>query len=147
MDAYDNLKNAIVQQAVEDYAAAFMGNKVGGKGPSAVMWECEKFFHSDWYAALTNGAIDGEWLARNVKIRELEKAAKTYEAILDTRSSAAFRVTVHFPKEQGEEKPKSITYIFPPRFAVGIMDALRIQLETIKAEIRELKAENEEAGT
>ncbi|WP_322173924.1 hypothetical protein [Acutalibacter caecimuris] len=147
MDAYDNLKNAIVQQAVEDYAAAFMGNKVGGKGPSAVMWECEKFFHSDWYAALTNGAINGEWLARNVKIRELEKAAKTYETILGAHSSTAFRVSAHFPKEQGKEKPKSVTYIFPPRFAVGIMDALRIQLETIMAEIRELKAASEEAST
>ena len=146
MDAYDNLKNAVVRQAAEDYAAAFMGNKVGGKEPSAMMWECEKFFHSDWYAALTNGAIDGDWLARNVKIRELEKAAKTYEAILDTRNSAAFRVTVHFPKEQDKEKLKSITYIFPPKFAVGITDALRIQLETIKAEIRKLKAENEEVS-
>lgn len=147
MDAYENLKNAIVQQAAEDYAAAFMGNKVGGKEPSAMMWECEKFFHSDWYAALTNGAIDGDWLARNVKIRELEKAAKTYEAILDTRSSATFRAAVNFPKEQGKEKPKSVTYIFPPKFAGGIMDTLRIQLEAIKAEIRTLKAENEEVST
>lgn len=38
-----------------------------------------------------------------------------------------------------------MVYIFPPRFADGIMDALRIQLESIRAEIWELKAENEEA--
>lgn len=147
MDAYDNLKNAIVQQAAEDYAAAFMGNRVGGKEPSAMMWECEKFFHSDWYMALTNGAVNGEWLARNVKIRELENAKKAYEAILSTHSSATFRVAVNFPKEQGKEKSKSVTYIFPPKFAGGIMDTLRIQLEAIKGEIRTLKAENEEVST
>ncbi len=146
MDAFDNLKNAIVQQAAEDYAAAFMGNEVGGKEPDSMMRECEKFFHSDWYTALTNGAIDGDWLARNVKIRELEKAAKAYEAMLSVCNSTTFRVTVNFPKEKGKDKPKPMNYIFPPRFAEGIMGTLRIQLETIKAEIKELEAENKEVG-
>lgn len=146
MDAYDSLKNAIVQQSAEDYAAAFMGNDVGGKEPDSVMRDCEKFFHSDWYATLTNGAIDGGWLARNIKIRELEKAAKAYEAMLGVCNSVTFRAAVNFPKERGKEKPKPMTYIFPPRLADGIMDALRIQLESIRAEIKELKAEDGEVG-
>ena len=144
MDAYDKLKNAIVQQSAEDYTAAFMGNKVDGKEPQDMMKECEKFFHSEWYSALTNGAIDGNWLARNVKICELEKAAKSYESILSVCNSVKLRAAVSFPKEQGKEKPKAMTYIFPPKFADAIMDTLRIQLETIKAEIRKLKSENEE---
>lgn len=49
MNAYDNLKNGIVQQAAEDYAAAFMGNSVGSKDADATMRECEKFFRDEWY--------------------------------------------------------------------------------------------------
>ena len=145
MDAFDNLKNAIVQQAAEDYAAAFMGNDVGGKEPEDMMRECENFFHSAWYTELTNGAIDGGWLARNLKIRELEKAEKAYETMLGICNSTTFRATVTFPKEKGKEKPKPMNYIFPPRFAGAIMDTLRIQLEIIKAEIGALKKEKEEA--
>lgn len=144
MDAIDNLKNAIVQQAAEDYAAAFMGSTVGEKEPEDMMSECEKFFQSGWYTELTNGAIDGGWLARNLKIRELEKAEKVYEAILGVCNNTTFQATVTFPKEKGKEKPKPMNYIFPPRFAGDIMDALRAQLKSIKAEIRELKTE--EAG-
>lgn len=145
MEAYDNLKNAIVLQAAEDYAAAFMGNRVGGKEPSAMIRDCENFFHSDWYASLTNDAVNGDWLARNVKIRELEKAAKAYEAILDTHNRATFRAAVSFSQEKGKTKP--MTYIFPPKFAGDIMDVLRIQLEGIKTEIRKLQTENEEVDT
>lgn len=146
MDAFDNLKNAIVQQAAEDYAAAFMGSKVGGKEPEDMMRECEQFFHSGWYTELTNGAIDGGWLARNVKIRELRKAVKVYDAMLNICNSTIFRATVTFPKEKGKEKPKPMNYTFPPRFAGAIRDTLRIQLETIKAEIRELETKNKGVG-
>ena len=37
MDAFDNLKNAIVRQAAEDYAAAFMGCSIDGKSPEDTM--------------------------------------------------------------------------------------------------------------
>lgn len=47
MDGYDNLRNGIVRQAAEDYAAAFMGNAVGDKDADRMMRECEEFFHSE----------------------------------------------------------------------------------------------------
>jgi len=144
MVTYENLKNAIVQQAAEDYAAAFMGGKVDGKEPQDVMRECEKFFHSGWYTQLTNGAIDGDWLARNLKIREMEKAAKAYGEMLGICNNVTFRATVNYPKEKGKDKQKTMTYIFPPRLADGIMDTLRLQMETIRAEIRKLESENRE---
>lgn len=145
MDAYDYLKNAIVKQSAEDYAAAFMGNEVGRKEPDAVMRECEDFFHSEWYVALTNGKVDGEWLAKQIKIRELEKAADAYDAILNLCNRTTLKAAVRFPKVKNEAAPKPMIYIFPPRFAEKLMDFLRIQRESIKAEIRELK--NEETGT
>lgn len=143
MDGYDNLRNGIVRQAAEDYAAAFMGNAVGGKDADRMMRECEAFFHSEWYEALTNGTVDGEWLAKQIKIRELEKVEKSYDAILNLCNRTTLKAAVVFPRVKNKETPKPMTYIFPPRFAEYLMDTLRMQRESIKAEIRELK--NEEA--
>lgn len=143
MNAYDNLRNAIVRQAAEDYAAAFMGNTVGDKDADCMVRECEDFFHSEWYVALTNGKVDGEWLAKQIKIRELKKAADAYDAILNLCNRTMLKAAVRFPKVKNEAAPKPMTYIFPPRFAEKLMDFLRIQRESIKMEIRELK--NEEA--
>lgn len=143
MDGYDNLRNGIVRQAAEDYAAAFMGNAVGDKDADRMMRECEEFFHSEWYVALTNGKVEGEWLAKQIKIRELEKAADAYDAILNLCNRTTLKAAVRFPKVKNEAAPKPMIYIFPPRFEEGLMDFLRIQRESIKAEIRELK--NEEA--
>lgn len=141
MDAYDNLKNGIVQQAAEDYAAAFMGNSVGSKDADATMRECEKFFRDEWYKQLTNDSVDGEWLMRNIKIRELEKVKKAYEDILNICNSTVVKAVVNFPRQKDKKKPKPMTYIFPPKMADGLMDAMRIQLESVKAEIQKLKCE------
>lgn len=143
MDGYDNLRNGIVRQAAEDYAVAFMGNAVGDKDADRMMRECEEFFHSEWYEALTNGKVDGDWLAKQIKIRELEKTADAYDAILNLCNRTTLKAAVRFPKVKNEAAPKPMIYIFPPRFAEGLMDFLRIQRESIKAEICELK--NEEA--
>ena len=91
MDAFDNLKNAIVRQAAEDYAAAFMGCSIDGKSPEDTMLECERFFRSDWYDTLTRGAVDGEWLMRNIKIRELENTLEIYKDILSLATAVRLR--------------------------------------------------------
>lgn len=143
MDGYDNLRNGIVRQAAEDFAVAYMGNPVGDKDADRMVRECEEFFHSEWYEALTDGKVDGEWLLKQIKVRELEKVASTYDTILNLCNRVTFKAFVRFPKVKNEATPKPMTYIFPPRFADELMDFLRIQRESIKAEIRELK--NEEA--
>jgi len=142
METYDNLKNAVVQQTAEDYAAAFMGARVDGKEPEDMMLECERFFHSEWYAALTNGVIDGDRLARKIKIRELEKTVKVYEAMLSVCNTSTFKAVINFPQEKGRAKKKPMNYIFPGRLADGIADTLRIQLESMKSELRGLNAVN-----
>lgn len=141
MDAFENLRNAIIQQAAEDYATAFMGNGTGGKAPEDVMSECEKFFRSDWYEELTGGTIDGEWLIKTIKIRELEKAVETYEAITGLCNHCTFQVTVSFSNTKGGEKRRPLHYIFPPRLVPGLMDMARIQLEDLKEQLKELKSE------
>ena len=67
-DPYENLANAIVAQAAEDYLSALKRLK---KNPANRMamedtMRLEKFFHSGWYGVLTG--VDPDYLIR--KLRE-----------------------------------------------------------------------------
>ena len=67
-DPYENLANAVVVQAAEDYRRALKALKrcARNKDALALKEECERFFQSGWFSILT--AVDGEWLMR--KLRE-----------------------------------------------------------------------------
>ena len=60
MDPYQNLANAIVLHAVADYRLT---------NDSRELEDLERFFRSDWFAALTN--IDGEALLRKLQEEEI----------------------------------------------------------------------------
>ena len=67
-DPWENLANAIILQAVKDYREARKKLKKRPKNEDAKLMisDCEAFFRSDWYRALTD--VDGEMLIR--KLRE-----------------------------------------------------------------------------
>ena len=67
-DPWENLASAIILQAVKDYREARKKLKKRPKNEDAKLMisDCEAFFRSDWYRALTD--IDGEMLIR--KLRE-----------------------------------------------------------------------------
>lgn len=67
-DPWENLANAIILQAVKDYREARKKLKKRPKNEDAKLMisDCEAFFRSDWYRALTD--LDGEMLIR--KLRE-----------------------------------------------------------------------------
>lgn len=71
-DPYENLVNAIVLQAVKDYRDALkrLKKKPSNQAALSDTMECEHFFRSSWYAALTN--VDGEHLI--YKLREEAKS-------------------------------------------------------------------------
>ena len=62
MTGYQALANAIIEQAVKDYRAALkiLRRYPDSKAAMASAMEVEKFFHSSWYAALTD--IDPDYL-------------------------------------------------------------------------------------
>ena len=66
MDPYEKLANAIILQAVKDYRDALKKLVRGRKNTSAedTKRECERFFRSQWYSALTS--VDGEMLIRKL---------------------------------------------------------------------------------
>ena len=63
--AADNLSNAIILSAVDDYRKARAGERVAGKEPSWVISDCERFFLSEWFTVLTN--LDGKTLLDKLK--------------------------------------------------------------------------------
>ena len=67
-DPYQNLANAIVAQAAEDYLSALKKLKKNPRNRMAMdeAMQLEKFFHSGWYGVLTG--VDPDYLIR--KLRE-----------------------------------------------------------------------------
>jgi len=67
-DPYENLANAIVLTAVEDYRKAIKrySKNPDSKSAKAEVDSLEKFFRSQWYSVLTS--VEGEFLIR--KLRE-----------------------------------------------------------------------------
>lgn len=67
LDPYENLANAIILRAVQDYRIALKKIK---KHPNDVLIqarirECERFFLSQWFIELTN--LDGKMLLKKLK--------------------------------------------------------------------------------
>ncbi|MGO5335849.1 hypothetical protein ACTQZS_03435 [Bilifractor sp. LCP19S3_H10] len=67
-DPYQNLANAIVAQAAQDYLSALKRLKKNSRNRTAMdeAMQLEKFFHSGWYEILTD--VDPDYLIR--KLRE-----------------------------------------------------------------------------
>lgn len=70
-DPYEKLTGAIILQAVKDYRAARKKLKKYPKNKDAKLMieDCEKFFCSDWFAALTS--IDGQMLLKKLQEESL----------------------------------------------------------------------------
>jgi hypothetical protein len=66
-DPYENLANAIIVQAASDYTAALRRIKKNPRNKTAMSeaMELERFFHSEWYGALTS--VDPDYLIRRLR--------------------------------------------------------------------------------
>lgn len=75
VEAYENLANAIVTRAADDYRLALMEQKKNANDTAALeqINECEDFFRSEWMEALTS--LDGEALIKRLRMDVLEAAA------------------------------------------------------------------------
>ena len=67
LDPYEQLANAIVLAAVQDYREAnkkLHGRRKNNKA-EATKDECLRFFHSEWFQALTS--VDAEYLIHKLE--------------------------------------------------------------------------------
>ena len=64
---YENLANAIILQAVMDYRMALkaMNRNARNRDADGTRVECERFFQSGWFSALTD--LDGVWLMQKLR--------------------------------------------------------------------------------
>ena len=67
MDAYENLANAIILQAVKDYRHALevLQRNPLYRSAQDTKAECERFFCSEWFQILTS--VDGKMLMRKLQ--------------------------------------------------------------------------------
>lgn len=132
-DGWLDLADAIVARAAEDYAIAFMGGNIKNKTPEDVMTELEKWVHSDYYLLLTK--VDGDWLLKNVKIRELETVLTAYKTAFETGNHPRFELKIRTPRGQ-----KNIDLVVPPRLMDTFMEVLTTQIKDLEKELKELKS-------
>ena len=75
MTPYQELANAIIEQAAKDYRIALAYHFRHPQNPKYQqnVFEIERFFRSDWYDALTD--LDGEYLIREIRRRVQSEVA------------------------------------------------------------------------
>ena len=79
---YQNLANAIVLQAVEDYRNALKGISYNRYPPEIAILELEKFFHSEYFKTLTK--VNGDYLIDKLKKEHKENERSNNESNTDT---------------------------------------------------------------
>ena len=77
---YQDLANAIVCQAAEDYRNALNGISYCNKSPAFIIKSVEKFFRSDYFTILTE--VSGEFLIEQLR-KEHEERLKD-ESFIDS---------------------------------------------------------------
>ena len=77
----EDLTNAIVKQAADDYRKALRGKGYNGKTPAKIIEEVEKFFHSKYFELLTT--VKGDYLIERLK-EEYDEERKKYESKVNT---------------------------------------------------------------
>ena len=70
--AYEDLANAIITRAAEDYRNALKGISYCHKSPGHIIKEIERFFRSNYFKILT--AVDGELLIENLRQEHKERS-------------------------------------------------------------------------
>ena len=87
--AYEDLANAVVLQAVEDYRNALKGKGYDNKSPERIIGELEKFFRSEYYEVLTK--VNGEYLIEKLREEHLENERRNNESNADTSNPESNR--------------------------------------------------------
>lgn len=62
---FENLANAIVIRAAEDYRLALRGETINGKPPEWMIADCESFFLSEYFHTLTK--VSGKVLIEKLR--------------------------------------------------------------------------------
>jgi hypothetical protein len=68
--AYENLRNAIIEQAIKDYREALRNPRIRGISSEFIKSEIIRFFHSKRYALLTD--LDSEIILKVLRKAENE---------------------------------------------------------------------------
>lgn len=121
----DDLANAIIERAANDFKTAFCGYGYDGRMPQTVMDEVERFFRSDWFKMLTK--TDGEILMKKLKEDVLQNEIEVYERAL----AESCKIKVCIPKKNGKV---AVNYIVPRRHMEPFLLLLKQEIQRRKKE-------------
>lgn len=76
-DQFQQLADAIVEKAVNDYCNALNGKGYKHKSAAVVKAECERFFRSDWFTTLS--PLDGETIIQKLSTGCVQRQEGTYD--------------------------------------------------------------------
>ena len=85
--AHQELANAIVKQAVDDYRKALRGKGYNGRKPERIKEEIEKFFRSHYFEILTK--VKGEYLIERLKKEHEEEERRKHDGNTGTSNTKA----------------------------------------------------------
>ena len=135
----EDISIEIVKRACMDYAQCYLGTTLPAYSegcrtarvhtPEETMKEVEKFFASDWFAELTNHAVDPERLLRQVKISALDDQIEYLEQMFKISNSPVIRAYIYRPKGQD-----NIKWEMPPCLTDVCLMALREKYVLLKKE-------------
>lgn len=132
MQNVEELLNAIVRQAADDYRKVFLGYEIEKeRSLEYFKSELDEFFHSDWYKKFTN--INADRLLQMLRIDELTRLLDFLKCFVGSNYKKSVQLS-YYEKESSDtkSKPKLVKMNIPPIF----MDKF---LETIKLQITELE--------
>lgn len=76
-DQWQQLADAIVEKAVNDYIRALAGKGYKNKPAAVTKAECERFFRSDWFTTLS--PLDGETVIQKLSTSCVQNKEGTYD--------------------------------------------------------------------
>ena len=85
--AYQELANAIVKQAADDYRKALKGRGYNGRKPARIKKEIEQFFRSHYFETLTK--VKGKYLIERLNKEHEENERRKHESKADTSDTDA----------------------------------------------------------
>lgn len=84
-DGYQELANAIVARAAEDYRNALNGISYNTYSPETIIKRLEKFFRSSWFRTLTK--VNGEYLIEQLKQEHNEQERSNDESNINSSNT------------------------------------------------------------
>ena len=122
----EDLCNAVVERAADDYRHAYLGYDVERHKPELEMDQLEHWFHSEDYSKFTD--VDPDYLLKKLKISTLEDGMSVMKDVLSPMGNK-YKITLTVYKPKGQD---DVNYRIPPILEKYFFTAIREAINDFK---------------